>query len=159
MNENTQNGFDCVSAKAEVIEVPAGITRRAALTAFAAALAAVGLSSASDSAYAAAKTYKICKTTDVKVGSARMFSVGGRGVVVTQPKKGVFKAFNANCTHQGAPLAAKVGAVRTVSGSMICPQHGAGFDTTTGAVTRGPAAAPLDKITAKVSGTQVSVSF
>ena len=108
---------------------------------------------------AAAKTYKICKTTDVKVGSARMFSVGGRGIVVTQPKKNTFKAFNANCTHQGAPLAAKVGAVRTVSGSMICPQHGAGFDTTTGAATRGPAVAPLDKITVKVSGTQVSVSF
>jgi nitrite reductase/ring-hydroxylating ferredoxin subunit len=159
MNENTQNGLDCASAKVVVTEVPAGLTRRAALTAFAAAFATIGLNSISESAYAAAKTYKICKTTDVKVGSARMFSVGGRGVVVTQPKKGVFKAFNANCTHQGAPLAPKVGAVRTVSGSMICPQHGAGFDTTTGAVTRGPAAAPLDKVTAKVSGTQVSVSF
>jgi nitrite reductase/ring-hydroxylating ferredoxin subunit len=151
--------FNCQSAKAEVIEVPAGLTRRAALTAFAAALATIGLSSISESAYAAAKTYKICKTTDVKVGSARMFSVGGRGIVVTQPKKGVFKAFNSACTHQGAPLASKPGSVRTVSGSMICPQHGAGFDTTTGAVTRGPASAPLSKITLKVSGTQVSVSF
>jgi len=159
MTVNKQNDFDCASAKATVTEVPAGLTRRAALTAFAAALATVGLTSISDAAFAAAKTYKICKTTDVKVGSARMFSVGGRGIVVTQPKKGVFKAFNANCTHQGARLAAKVGAVRTVSGSMICPEHGAGFDTTTGAVTRGPAAAPLDKITVKVSGTQVSVSF
>ena len=155
MNES----FNCQSAKAEITEVPAGLTRRAALTAFAAMLASVGLSSASDSAYAAAKTYKICKTTDVKVGSARMFSVGGRGIVVTQPKKGVFKAFNGVCTHQGAPLAAKVGAVRTASGSMICPEHGAGFSTTTGAVTRGPAGAPLTKISLKVSATQVSVSF
>lgn len=155
MNES----INCQSAKAEVTKVPAGITRRAALTALAAALASVGLSAAADSAYAAAKTYKICKTTDVKVGSARMFSVGGRGIVVTQPKKGVFKAFNGVCTHQGAPLAEKVGAVRTASGSMICPEHGAGFSTTTGAVTRGPAGSPLAKITVKVSATQVSVSF
>jgi nitrite reductase/ring-hydroxylating ferredoxin subunit len=143
----------------EISESALGLSRRSALKALAVGFAAIGLSTIADSAMAAAKTYKICKTTDVKVGSARMFAVGGRGIVVTQPKKGTFKAFNANCTHQGAPLAAKVGSVRTVSGSMICPQHGAGFDTTTGAVTRGPAAAPLDKITVKVSGTQVTVSF
>jgi nitrite reductase/ring-hydroxylating ferredoxin subunit len=151
--------INCQSDKTNVTEVPAGITRRSALTAFAAALAFVGLSSASESAYAAAKTYKICKTTDVKIGSARMFSVGGRAIVVTQPKKGVFRAFNGVCTHQGAPLAQRVGAVRTVSGSMICPEHSAGFDTNTGAVTRGPASSPLGKITIKVSATQVSVTF
>ncbi|MEY4491618.1 MAG: hypothetical protein RL085_29 [Actinomycetota bacterium] len=143
----------------EVSENALGLSRRNALKALAIGLAAVGLSAPADAALAAAKTYKICKTTDVKIGSARLFSVGGRGIVVTQPKKGVFRAFNGVCTHQGAPLAAKAGAVRTVSGSMICPQHSAGFDTNTGAVTRGPASSPLSKIAIKVSGSQVSVSF
>jgi nitrite reductase/ring-hydroxylating ferredoxin subunit len=92
---------NCQPAKAQVTAVPAGITRRAALTAFAAALASVGLTSLSESAYAAAKTYNICKTTDVRPGSARMFSIGGRSIVVTQPKRGVFRAFAAECTHQG----------------------------------------------------------
>ena len=151
--------INCQSANVEIIDVPAGITRRAALTAFAAVLASVGLNSASDSAYAAAKTYKVCKTTDIKVGSARMFSVGGRAIVVTQPKKGIFKAFNGVCSHQGAVLAKINSSVRTAQTSMVCPQHGAAFDTTTGAVTRGPASSPLTKVTASVSGTQVSVSF
>ena len=156
---NTNESCGTHSKTTEISETALGVSRRNALKALAIGLAAVGLSSPAEAALAAAKTYKICKTTDVKVGSARMFSVGGRGIVVTQPKKGVFKAFNGVCTHQGVPLAAKVGAVRTASGSMICPEHGAGFDTTTGAVTRGPAGAPLTKISLKVSATQVSVSF
>jgi nitrite reductase/ring-hydroxylating ferredoxin subunit len=143
----------------EIGETALGLSRRSALKALAVGFAAIGLSSIADSAMAAAKTYKICKTTDVKVASARMFSVGGRAIVVTQPKKNTFKAFNAYCTHQGAQLANADGPVRTVSGSIICPQHSAGFDITTGAVTRGPAGSPLGKVTVKVSGTQVTVSF
>jgi nitrite reductase/ring-hydroxylating ferredoxin subunit len=143
----------------EVNESALGVTRRSTLKLLAAGLASIGLSSLATPALAAAKTYKVCKTTDIKVGSAGMFSVGGRAIVITQPKEGVFKAFNGVCTHRGALLANSVGPVRTVQTSMICPEHGAGFDTTTGAVTRGPASAALGKITLKVSGTQVSVSF
>jgi nitrite reductase/ring-hydroxylating ferredoxin subunit len=150
---------NCQPAKAQVTEVPAGITRRAALTAFAAALATVGLTSLSESAYAAAKTYNICKTTDVRPGSARMFSIGGRSIVVTQPKRGVFRAFAAECTHQGATLARRPGTVRTNGGVMICPEHGARFDTTSGAAKGGPTSTALSKIRLTVSGTQVRVSF
>lgn len=150
---------NCQPTRAQVTEVPAGITRRAALTAFAAALATVGLTSLSESAYAAAKTYNICKTTDVRPGSARMFSIGGRSIVVTQPKRGVFRAFAAECTHQGATLARKPGTVRTNGGVMICPAHGATFDTTSGAAKGGPASQALGKIKLTVSGTQVRVSF
>ena len=143
----------------EVNESALGVTRRSTLKLLAAGLASIGLSSLATPALAAAKTYKVCKTTDIKIGSAGMFSVGGRAIVITQPKQGVFKAFNGACTHQGALLANSVGPVRTVQTSMICPQHGAGFDTTTGAVTRGPAASPLSKVTIKVASTQVSVTF
>ncbi len=153
------DSFNCRSAKAEVTEIPAGITRRAALSAFAAALAAVGLTSLSESAYAAAKTYNICKTTDVRVGSARMFSIGGRSIVITQPKRGVFRAFAAECTHQGATLSKRPGNVRTSGSVMICPEHGARFDTTSGEAKGGPTTQALDKIKITVSGTQVRVSF
>ena len=143
----------------EITEVGGGVSRRAALIGLAGVLGAIGLSSISTSALAAAKTYKVCKTTDIKVGSARMFSVGGRAIVITQPKSNVFRAFNGACTHQGALLANNVGPVRTVQTSMVCPQHGAAFDTNTGAATRGPASAPLAKVTVKVAAGQVSVSF
>ncbi len=153
------DSFSCRSAKAEVTEVPAGITRRAALSAFAAALATVGLTSLSESAYAAAKTYNICKTTDVRVGSARMFSIGGRSIVITQPRRGVFRAFAAECTHQGATLSKRPGNVRTSGSVMICPEHGARFDTTSGEAKGGPTTQALGKIKITVSGTQVRVSF
>ena len=150
---------NCQPAKAQVTALPAGITRRAALTAFAAALATVGLTSLSESAYAAAKTYNICKTTDIRVGSARMFSIGGRSIVVTQPKRGVFRAFAAECTHQGATLSRRPGSVRTSGSVMICPEHGARFDTTSGEAKGGPTTQALGKIKLTVSGTQVRVSF
>jgi nitrite reductase/ring-hydroxylating ferredoxin subunit len=153
------DSFNCRSSQAEVTEVSAGVTRRAALSAFAAALATVGLTSLSESAYAAAKTYNICKTTDVRVGSARMFSIGGRSIVVTQPKRGVFRAFAAECTHQGATLSKRPGTVRTIGSVMICPEHGARFNTTSGAAKGGPTSRALGKIKLTVVKTQVRVSF
>lgn len=153
------NSFNCQTNQVEVTEVAVSITRRAALTALAAALATVGLTSMSESAYAAARTYNICKTTDVRVGSARMFSIGGRSIVITQPKRGVFRAFAAECTHEGATLARRPGTVRTSGSVMICPEHGARFDTTSGDAKGGPTSTGLGKITLTVSGTQVRVRF
>jgi nitrite reductase/ring-hydroxylating ferredoxin subunit len=143
----------------EVNESALGVTRRSTLKLLAAGLASIGLSSLATPALAAAKTYKVCKTTDIKIGSAKIFAVNGLPVVITQPKKGVFKAFNGYCTHQGAPLAAGVGAVATQGTNMFCFQHGASFNTTSGAATGGPANRPLAKITATVAGTQVSVTL
>lgn len=147
------------STKQAVIEVPKQVSRRAVLKFTAGVLGAMGLSSISTAAFAAAKRYKVCKTTDIKVGSARIFAVNGLPVVITQPKAGVFKAFNGYCTHQRSPLAASVGAVATTGTNLFCFQHGASYNTTTGAATGGPARGSLTKITASVSGTQVSVSI
>lgn len=151
--------FNCQSAKVEVIEVPTGVTRRAALTALAATLASVGFAQAADSAYAAAKTYNACKTTDIKVGAARMLSIGGKAVVITQPKKGIFRAFYGNCTHQGALLANGVGPITPQGSSLVCPQHGAKFDTTSGKATGAPASRALVKIKISVVKTQIKVTF
>ena len=142
----------------EVADTRFGHSRRTALKGLAAALAAIGAGSFATSAQAASKTYKVCKTTDVAVGSARMFAVNGQPVVITQPKKGTFKAFSGWCTHQQNPLTPTIGAVQTSGSNMICSSHGASFSTSTGAVTGGPARSKLKNYSLKVSGTQISIT-
>lgn len=117
-------------------------------------LATIGLSGIGDAAFAASKTYTVCKTTDVKVGNAGIFQLGTSGnyVIVTQPKKGTFKAFSPFCTHQRVQL-------KGISGSnLVCGQHGATFSTTTGAATGGPTRRALTSYKVTVSGTSVKVT-
>jgi nitrite reductase/ring-hydroxylating ferredoxin subunit len=124
------------------------------LNVFAGAFATIGFTALGGSAMAAAKTYTACKTTDVKVGGAKLVVLPGTNVkvAITQPKKGVFKAFSPICTHQGAQLNGISGA------NLVCPQHGATFSTTTGAVTRGPAQKALKSYKVTLSGTSVKVT-
>ena len=142
----------------EVADTRFGHTRRTALKGLAAALATIGASSFATSAQAASKTYKVCKTTDVAVGSARMFAVNGQPVAITQPKKGTFKAFSGWCTHEQNPLTQGAGAIQTSGGNMICSRHGARFSTTSGAATGGPASGKLTSYALKVSGTQITIT-
>jgi nitrite reductase/ring-hydroxylating ferredoxin subunit len=142
------------SPKRATIEVPANhVTRRAMLSGLGAVLAGVGLATPAQSAFAAAKTYTVGKTSDVKVGSARMYTVAGIPVLVTQPKKGVFKAFNGYCTHQQVQLDSLNGT------NLVCSQHGSSFDTTTGKVTNGPARSALANYKVTVAGTNLKVSI
>lgn len=72
--------------------------------------------------------------------------------IVTQPTKGVFKAFSSVCTHQGC-------AVTDISGStLVCPCHHSEFDTTTGAVKGGPAGSPLPAKKVSTQGSTLTVS-
>jgi nitrite reductase/ring-hydroxylating ferredoxin subunit len=137
-----------------ITEIPANhLTRRAMLAGVGAALAGVGLMGPAESALAAAKTYTVGKTTDIKVGSAKMYTVAGTPVIVTQPKKGVFKAFNGYCTHQQVPLGG-------INGSnLVCNEHGSTFNTTSGKATGGPARSGLASYKAIVSGTTLKVSL
>ena len=129
------------------------ISRRGLLVAVASGLATIGLTGLSGVAANAAKTYTVCKTKDIPVKGGTTFKVAERQILITQPKKGTFKAFAAVCTHQGGALnGAK-------NNSISCPLHGAKFDATSGAVTSGPASSPLPKVTASVSGTSVRVRF
>lgn len=128
-------------------------SRRAALAGLGAILAGVGLLGPSEAALAAAKTYTIGKTTDIKIGSAKSYLVAGVSVLVTQPKKGVFKAFKGVCTHQG-------GSLSSVSGkNIVCPLHGATFDSTSGKPTGGPASTGLKGYKVTVSGTSLKVTL
>jgi nitrite reductase/ring-hydroxylating ferredoxin subunit len=123
------------------------------LSGLGAVLAGVGLAAPAQSALAAAKTYTVGKTSDVKVGSARLYTVAGIPVLVTQPKKGVFKAFNGYCTHQQVQLDSLNGT------NLVCSQHGSSFDTTTGKVTGGPARSALANYKVTVAGTTLKVSL
>jgi Rieske Fe-S protein len=75
-----------------------------------------------------------------------------RGIVVTQPKAGEFKAFSSKCTHGGC-------AVSSVSdGTINCPCHGSKFDVATGSVTDGPADEPLPARSIAVEGDSITLA-
>jgi Rieske Fe-S protein len=75
------------------------------------------------------------RTADIPVGGGTVFTAAK--VVVTQPTKGVFKAFSAVCTHVGC-LCNQV-----ADGTIDCPCHGSKFKITDGAVVAGPAPSAL----------------
>ena len=69
-------------------------------------------------------------TTDqVSEGGCEVFTQAR--VVVTQPTAGEFKAFSAECTHQGCLVSS------STSGVIPCPCHLSEFDLETGAVVGG----------------------
>jgi Rieske Fe-S protein len=80
---------------------------------------------------------------DIPVGGGKVFLA--EKVVVTQPAKGVFKAFSAVCTHVGCICN------QVANGTIDCPCHGSEFKITDGAVVTGPAPTPLPARTITVS--------
>lgn len=150
----TCNQEPCLEHDAQTFE-PKGLSRRGLLAGFAGIVATIGFGSFGESALAASKTYTACKTTDVRVGGAKIVTLPGTStrVVITQPKKGVFKAFSPICTHEGAPL-------NGISGtSLVCNSHGARFNTTTGAATAGPTRKALKAYKVTNSKTSVRVTI
>lgn len=70
-------------------------------------------------------------------------------VVVTQPEAGTYKAFSAQCTHAGCPVA-------SVSNNVIqCNCHGSQFSAKDGSVVTGPATQPLPPKNISVSGSKI----
>jgi nitrite reductase/ring-hydroxylating ferredoxin subunit len=153
MDTNNCDGV-CGNESVQPVEAK-GLSRRALLASVGAGLAAIGFSTLGETAAYAAKTYTVCKTSAVKVGSGKVFTPAGsnRAVLVTQPRKGVWRAFDARCTHEQVPVA---GAANNV---VVCNMHGAKFNADTGAATAGPARRSLTKFKVAVSGTSVKVTF
>lgn len=91
------------------------------------------------------KNYRVGKLTDIPVKGGKVFTVGGKRVLVTRPEKKLVRAFLAACTHEGASLN---GASKN---QIVCSRHGARFDTTMGRVLQGPAGRPLVKVDVKLT--------
>ncbi|MFF1736475.1 Rieske (2Fe-2S) protein [Streptomyces sp. NPDC058247] len=93
---------------------------------------------------------ELAKTSDIPVGGGKIF--GDAGVVVTQPKKGEFKAFTNICTHKQCPVSAIDG------GTINCPCHGSKFSIEDGSVKHPPAAQPLAAKEITVSGDSITLA-
>ncbi|MGW6402223.1 Rieske (2Fe-2S) protein [Streptomyces sp. NPDC055134] len=93
---------------------------------------------------------ELAKTADIPVGGGKIF--GDAGVVVTQPKKGEFKAFTNICTHKQCPVSAVEG------GTINCPCHGSKFSIEDGSVKHPPAAQPLAAKEITVSGDSITLA-
>jgi Rieske Fe-S protein len=81
----------------------------------------------------------LAAAADVPVGGGLVLP--DAGLVLTQPRAGVFAAFSATCTHQGC----RVGQVR--DGTIVCPCHGAAYSISDGSVVSGPAPNALPRVT------------
>jgi Rieske Fe-S protein len=90
---------------------------------------------------------KIAATADVPVGGGVI--VKADKTVVTQPEKGVFKAFSAVCTHAGCVVST------VANGTINCPCHGSKFSIEDGSVVGGPAPKPLAAKAVAVDGAQI----
>ena len=89
----------------------------------------------------------IGQTTEVPEGGGTVFSHSK--LVVTQPEKGEFKAFDAACTHGGCT-------VQEVDKELIrCLCHGSEFDYTSGEPVSGPAQDPLAPFTVTIDGSDI----
>jgi len=117
------------------------LNRRAWLKAVGVGLTAVGFGSLGSQAQAAASLVKAGKASTVPVKGAAPFTLKGQYIIVTQPKKGVFKAFSGICTHMGAQITNIQGT------NLVCAVHGSTYNDSTGAVTGGPAPTGLKKFT------------
>jgi Rieske Fe-S protein len=89
-------------------------------------------------------------TTDVPIGGGKVFAQAL--VVVTQPKKGTFRAFSAVCTHEGCPVN------QVAKGLITCPCHGSKYSIRDGSVQGGPAPAPLPAVQITTTGGTIAVA-
>ena len=98
---------------------------------------------------AAAPGTPLAKTTDIPVGSGKIFPA--QKVVVTQAAAGQFAGFSSVCTHQGCDVADIAG------GTINCPCHGSKFNLD-GTVANGPAPFPLEKKNITVQGDSITLA-
>lgn len=102
------------------------------------------------SSSARSTTTALPKVADIPVGQAVSATINGKPVVISRPTDTTVAAFTAICTHQGCTVA-------PAGASLQCPCHGSMFDALTGAVTQGPAAAPLAAVPVSIKdGTVVA---
>ena len=92
----------------------------------------------------------LAKAADIPVGGGKIFKE--QNVVITQPKKGTFKCFSAECTHAGCQVA------EVAKGTINCPCHGSKFKVADGSVANGPASKPLPARKITVDGDSITLA-
>jgi Rieske Fe-S protein len=124
--------------------------RRTVIAAVGATGLAAALSACGDSSASAGPGTSLVKTSEVPEGGGKVLT--DAGVVVTQPRKGEFKAFTDVCTHKQCTVAAVEG------GTINCPCHGSRFSVEDGSVRSGPATQPLAEKKIKVTGDSITLA-
>ncbi len=95
----------------------------------------------------------VANLEELRENFATLFKVAGRAIVIARTPAGI-NAYDGTCTHAKFHF----GTSRLAGGCEIeCPIHGARFDAATGAVTKGPAKLPLQRIEAVVENGIVRV--
>jgi len=89
------------------------------------------------------------RAEDIAVGKGKVYP--DTSVVVTQPAKDDYKAFDGRCPHQGC-LVAKVD-----QGVIVCNCHGSQFSMSDGSVVRRPANSGLKQLPIKVENGEIIV--
>ncbi|MFD3997767.1 Rieske 2Fe-2S domain-containing protein [Streptomyces sp. NPDC058548] len=130
-----------------------GVARRTVVaaaggTGLVAVLAACGGGGTEDKS-AAAEGETLARTADIPVGGGKILA--DKGVVITQPKAGEFKAFSSKCTHAGCAVSS------IKDGVIVCPCHQSHFDVSDGSVKSGPAGSPLPPTPIQVVGDAISL--
>jgi Rieske Fe-S protein len=132
-----------------VLAAAAGVPASAALGACAKRDAGPGPTTDSPSE-PATPVVTVAKTSDIPVNGGAVFA--DKGVVVTQPASGEFRAFSSFCTHKGCALTS------VENGTINCRCHGARFALADGSVQGGPATRPLDARSITVEKDNISLA-
>ena len=81
---------------------------------------------------------RLCEMGELEPGQGREFTVQGHHVMLLGTHKGV-RAYRNSCPHQGRSLTfAPNEFLFSSKGLLVCPHHGASFETVTGLCTDGP---------------------
>jgi cytochrome b6-f complex iron-sulfur subunit len=92
----------------------------------------------------------LAAASDIAVGGGALVNSGTNGqLLLCQPSKGVFTAYDPTCPHLGNTVDPPRNDVIT------CPAHGSQFNAADGAVERGPAQLPLTSVKVTLAGGNV----
>ena len=97
----------------------------------------------------------LTKSSEVPENSTKIFTAknrfGNETKYVLARYSGVLIAMNPTCTHNGCTVA-------LAAAGLLCPCHNALFDSQDGAVLRGPASHPLDRLSVREADNTIYVT-
>lgn len=92
----------------------------------------------------------LASAEEIEVGGGKIFP--DENVVITQPEEGVFKGFDATCTHNACQV------TQVADGTINCKCHLSKFSVEDGSVQGGPAPRPLPEVAISVANGEISLA-